>query len=273
MKIRWLALVCAIWVLSDSCREAVGADPVIVAHRGLLRHAPENTLANFRASIELGIGFEFDVARTADGHLVCIHDDSVGRTTGGQGIVSEMTLAELRKLDAGRWFDTRFAGQKIPTIDEVLALIASSPNSGAVYAADLKARDVERDIVELAVKHGVLNRLVFIGRTISEPSVREKLKRASPQASTAVVANVQNEFAVANAAAHSDWVYFRYLPAAEEVRAVHARGARTFIAGSTVGGSLPENWQNASAAGIDAILTDYPLELAETLRSIRNSRK
>ena len=53
------------------------ADPLVVAHRGLLRHAPENTLANFRACLELRLGFEFDVARTKDGHLVCIHDDTL----------------------------------------------------------------------------------------------------------------------------------------------------------------------------------------------------
>lgn len=273
MIIRWFAVVLSTCMLTIACDDAFAAEPVIVAHRGLLRHAPENTLANFRACIELGLGFEFDVARTADGHLVCIHDDTVGRTTGAQGKVAEMTLAELRKLDAGRWFDPRFAGQKIPTIDEVLALIASNPNSRAVYAADLKARDVERDIVALALKHGVLNRLVFIGRTISDSGVRENLKKASPQASTAVVANVPDEFAAASATAHSDWVYFRYLPSPDEVRAVHARGGRTFVAGSTVAGLLPENWHKASAAGLDAILTDYPLELAETLRSIGNARK
>ena len=50
--------------------------PLIVAHRGLLRHAPENTLANFRACFELRLGFEFDVERTKDGHLVCIHDST-----------------------------------------------------------------------------------------------------------------------------------------------------------------------------------------------------
>ena len=59
--------------------------PLIVAHRGLLLHAPENTLANFRACLELRLGFEFDVEKTKDGHLVCIHDGTVDRTANGTG--------------------------------------------------------------------------------------------------------------------------------------------------------------------------------------------
>ncbi len=84
----------------------------IVAHRGLLRHAPENTLANFRACLELRLGFEFDVQRTRDGQLVCIHDETADRTTNGTGTVSEMTLEQIRRLDAGKWFDPKFAGKR-----------------------------------------------------------------------------------------------------------------------------------------------------------------
>src|SRR5438270_2134907 len=99
---------------------AVAAEPrpLIVAHRGLLRHAPENTMANFRACLELRLGFEFDVQRTKDGHLVVIHDAAVDRTTGGTGRVAELTLAEVRRLDAGGRFDPNFAGERVPTVEE-----------------------------------------------------------------------------------------------------------------------------------------------------------
>ena len=114
-----------------SISNAHAADPLIVAHRGLLLHAPENTLANFRACLELRIGFEFDVQRTKDGHLVCIHDDTVDRTTNGKGQVSELTLEEIRKLDAGSWFDPKFAGEKVPTVEEILKLVSGiSPARG-----------------------------------------------------------------------------------------------------------------------------------------------
>src|SRR5690242_15524939 len=97
------ALLPAIWLLVVPAT-SFAAEPeraMIVAHRGLLRHAPENTLANFRACLELRLGFEFDVQRTEDGHLVCIHDETVDRTTDGTGTVAGMTLEQLRRLDAG----------------------------------------------------------------------------------------------------------------------------------------------------------------------------
>ncbi len=75
--------------------------PYVVAHRGLLLDAPENTLANFSACLNLNLGFEVDVQRSQDGKLVCVHDSTVDRTTNGKGKVAEETLAELKKLDAG----------------------------------------------------------------------------------------------------------------------------------------------------------------------------
>lgn len=252
-------------------RGAEPADPAIVAHRGLLKHTPENTLANFRACIEMGLGFEFDVTRTSDGHLVCIHDDTVDRTTNGHGKVTEMTLERLRALDAGSWFSPKFVGQKVPTIDEVLGLIAKAPDSGAVYAADLKTVDIEKEVVDKAARLGILDRLLFIGRTISVPQVRKTIKRTSTHARTAVVANDASEFESALNTPDRDWVYFRYVPSAKEVQAVHEKGGRTFVAGATVAGKLPENWLRSTQAGIDAILTDEPLELAEMLRKQRKT--
>src|SRR3954447_6438323 len=107
---------------------------LIVAHRGLLRHAPENTLANFRACLELRLGFEFDVQRTRDGQLVCIHDETVDRTSNGTGTVSELTLEQIRRLDAGKWFDPKFAGEKVPTVEEVLKLVAEYRQHDIVLA-------------------------------------------------------------------------------------------------------------------------------------------
>ncbi|HUG90474.1 MAG TPA: glycerophosphodiester phosphodiesterase family protein, partial [Planctomycetaceae bacterium] len=167
---------------------AEGAEPprpLTIAHRGLLRHAPENTLANFRACLELRLGFEFDVQRSKDGHLVCIHDDSVDRTTDGTGQVSEMTLEQINRLDAGSWFDPTFAGEKVPTVEDVLKLLAEYRQHDILVAVDLKAQNVEQDVVQLATKYRVLDHLVFIGRTILEPAVRDRIKRASARAQTA----------------------------------------------------------------------------------------
>lgn len=147
----------------------------IVAHRGLLLHAPENTLSNFRACLDLRLGFELDVERTRDGHLVCIHDATVDRTTDGRGAVADMTLDQIRQLEAGRWFDPRFAGERVPTIDEVFGLIAEQPRD-VLIAVDIKAEGVERDLVALATRHKITDRLLFIGRTISDAALRTRIR-------------------------------------------------------------------------------------------------
>lgn len=241
-------------------------DPLIVAHRGLLLHAPENTLANFRACLELRIGFEFDVERTKDGHLVCIHDNTVDRTTNGTGRVGEFTLERLRQLDAGGWFDPKFAGEKVPTIDEVLQLVSEYRQHDILVAVDLKAESVGQEVVRLAEKHKVLHRLLFIGRTISESELRKQIKEVSAEAHTAAVANNADEFGQALADRHADWVYVRFLPTQEQIRSVHQAGKKAFIAGATVAGNVPDNWQHCKEVGLNAILTDYSLELGTTLK-------
>lgn len=96
--------------------------PLILAHRGASAAAPENTLAAFRRARALGAdGFELDVTLTADGVPVVIHDDTVNRTTDGAGRVAGLTLAQIKQLDAGRKFAPAFAGERVPTLAEVLA--------------------------------------------------------------------------------------------------------------------------------------------------------
>jgi glycerophosphoryl diester phosphodiesterase len=247
--------------------------PAIVAHRGLLRHAPENTLAAFRACLELRVGFELDVRRSQDGHLVCIHDETLDRTTDGSGKVAETPLQDFRRLDAGSWFDPAFRGEAAPTVDDVFALATQYPSSDILLAVDLKASDarVERDVVELAKGHKVLDRLLFIGRAISEPEVRRRLRQADPAARIAALANGREELANAISDAHSDWVYVRFVPSQDDVDRIHAAGKRVFIAGPTVAGRERANWRAAAECGVDGILTDHPLALARQLRERRAS--
>jgi len=95
----------------------------IAAHRGISSLAPENTLAAFQKAGVMGCEWiEFDVQLTQDGIPVVIHDKTVKRCTNGNGIVSEMSLAELKLLDAGSWFSDAFSDEKIPTLEEVLLL-------------------------------------------------------------------------------------------------------------------------------------------------------
>ncbi|MEQ9408788.1 MAG: Xaa-Pro dipeptidyl-peptidase [Fuerstiella sp.] len=96
----------------------------LCGHRGASDSHPENTLAAFREAIMLGVQMiEFDVALTKDSQLVLMHDATVDRTTDGKGRVSDLTLEELRQLDAGSWKHKKFKGEKIPTLQEALAMM------------------------------------------------------------------------------------------------------------------------------------------------------
>jgi len=97
------------------------AGPFSSAHRGYSTNAPENTLPALESAFKAGADIaEIDVRMTVDGSLVLLHDAEVDRTTDGHGSLSSMTLAEVKKLDAGTWFDREFTGTVIPTLDEVL---------------------------------------------------------------------------------------------------------------------------------------------------------
>jgi glycerophosphoryl diester phosphodiesterase len=96
---------------------------VFIAHRGASGrgHSPENTVAAFREAMNNGAAcIECDVKTTQDGHIVVIHDTTVDRTTNAHGLVSDLPLADIRKLDAGSWFGGQFTGERIPTLREVL---------------------------------------------------------------------------------------------------------------------------------------------------------
>ena len=91
-----------------------------IAHRGASSYAPENTFSAFDLAVEMGVrDIELDVQFTSDSHIIVIHDETLDRTTNSTGPVSELTLAQIQSLDAGSWFDERFAGEKIHTLSEV----------------------------------------------------------------------------------------------------------------------------------------------------------
>lgn len=95
----------------------------LCGHRGHSLGAPENTLAALRANRALGgTTAEIDAVLTADGEIVVLHDLSVDRTTNGTGVVADMTLSQVQALDAGAWFGAEFAGERVPTIAQTLAL-------------------------------------------------------------------------------------------------------------------------------------------------------
>jgi glycerophosphoryl diester phosphodiesterase len=113
-------------ILIVTASVALAGRPLVIAHRGAAHDAPENTLAAFRLAWERGAdGIEGDFYLSKDGQVVCIHDKTTGRTAGKAHnlAVAASTSAELRRLDVGRWKDPKYAGERMPTLEEVLATV------------------------------------------------------------------------------------------------------------------------------------------------------
>ncbi len=132
------------------------------AHQGASAAAPANTLAAFRLAAEMGAdGVELDAQVCRDGEVVVIHDFTVDRTTDGQGAVRRMTLAQLKELDAGRWFDPTFAGERIPTLQEVFDALGHR----LLINVELKSlpgrsRGLEAEVVRLIEDHNLTYRII-----------------------------------------------------------------------------------------------------------------
>ena len=124
----------------------------VVAHRGAAKFAPENTIAAFNKAAELGADLiEFDVRQTKDGQLVVMHDPTVDRTTDGCGQVAGMTLAEVKELDAGAWFDARYRGERVPTLQDTLDAIRGQ----AFPNIDFKAGSPEKLVAQLRAEERI----------------------------------------------------------------------------------------------------------------------
>ncbi|MCR9251524.1 MAG: glycerophosphodiester phosphodiesterase [bacterium] len=126
------------WIASTSIDGLKGKEFKVIAHRGASGVAPENTLAAIGAALDMGVDMiDIDVRMSKDGEVVVIHDATVDRTTDGTGRVDQYTLSELKYLDAGSWKDSKFTGEKIPTLREVL----DSINGRAIALIEIKHLD------------------------------------------------------------------------------------------------------------------------------------
>ena len=136
---------------------------LIYGHRGASGHAPENTLEAFRLAMDMGAdGFELDVHMSLDGELVVIHDESVDRTTDGTGLVRDLTLKQLKALDASNGMET-YRGAKIPTLGEVFDLIRDTLH---IVNVEVKTDEwfypqIEEKCLALAKEKGVEDRVIY----------------------------------------------------------------------------------------------------------------
>ena len=148
----------------------------VIAHRGASVDAPENTLAAIKLGIEQGSdGVEFDVYRTSNGQLALMHDKDVLRTTnfkevftdGQSAKVAELSLAQLRRLDAGSWHSAAYAGEKVPTLEEALELLRGR----STPVIEIKPEDIGQDVAMIVQKLGI-EKEVFV-QSFSPRAIRE----------------------------------------------------------------------------------------------------
>jgi len=135
MRITKLLGILSISVLLMNCADKKETDksmkkveeevhPIIIAHRGGAKLAPENTLAAFKNAITLGVDMiEIDVHLSKDGEIIVIHDETLDRTTNGTGEIKDLTSNEIKQYDAGSWFGEDFKDEKVPTLAETLKAI------------------------------------------------------------------------------------------------------------------------------------------------------
>ncbi len=233
---------------------------VVVGHRGTVSHAPENTVAAIEKVMELGADLiEIDIRESKDGHLVIIHDASVERTTDGTGLVADMTLAELKALDAGSWFDEKFAGEKIPTLEEAL----DAMKGRALPDLDFKAGAPEK-LVEAVERHGLLGEVtLYCGpwtllRATLEVSREFRIRPTVPYGRMGLPMLLE-EFdpPIVNI----DWAEF----SEPLVRDVHLLGRKAFL--NTMGANDTEfGMLRAIEAGADYLQTDHLDVLLPLLR-------
>lgn len=235
---------------------------MVIAHRGASSYAPENTLAAFDLALQMGVRqIELDVHSSRDGHIVVIHDDTVDRTTNGSGPVASQTLAALRQLDAGAWFGATFAGERIPTFEEVLARY-----QGRVHLhVELKGHtpSLAPRTAELIRQHGMVGQVTIT----SFQKVRlEEIRIVAPELPTGWLVGDVSDAVIAQAQAMG---IAQLCPRAntvtpELVRRLHAEG---FVVRAW-GAATEELMQQVVQAGADGMTVNFPDKLIAYLQSL-----
>ncbi|MCG8459948.1 MAG: hypothetical protein MI919_27010 [Holophagales bacterium] len=161
--------------------------PLVIAHRGFSGKAPENTRIAVEQAIELGADMvEIDVTLTSDGHVIALHDETLDRTTDGTGLALERSLEEIRALDAGSWFGEEFAGEPVPTLDEVLEQVAGrillNIEIKTEAVTDEPAGGIAQKVAELVRSRGLEPAVVV---SSFDPRPLAHLRQLAPEIATA----------------------------------------------------------------------------------------
>jgi glycerophosphoryl diester phosphodiesterase len=228
--------------------------PLVIGHRGAAGYAPENTMASFEHGLALGAdAIELDVHPTSDGELVVIHDPTLDRTTDGHGLVVAHSLAQIRELDAGSWFDAAFAGQRVPIFREVMqwakgrTRVIIEIKQGPIFYPN-----VEELLLAALDETGMRDQVLVI--SFDHLSVH-KLKQLAPDIPTGVLyaGRCVNPVRLAHDAQADALMPYWPLLTKDEVAAAHAAGL--FIG---PWGGPEQNYEFILATGVDAVIADFP---------------
>ena len=219
-----------------------------IGHRGAMGYAPENTLASFAKALELGVdGIELDVHLCKSGELVVIHDGRVDRTTNGKGTVIDMTLAELKQLDAGE-------GQRISTFSEVLNFV----DRRAIIDIELKAEGTGKpvaDVINLYIQKQGWEKEGFILSSFDHHELKRCHDLIPDVPFGPLIAAKPLDYALLAQKMNADLImpFFEFLDR-KFVQDAHQRGLKVFT--WTV--NRPEEIKKILSIGVDGIISNYP---------------
>ena len=231
--------------------------PVVIAHRGACQQAPEDTLPAFLLARQIGAdGIELDTKLTADGQVVILHDQTLERTTDGEGRVVERSLQELRRLDAGSHFAHAFAGVGLPTLGEVFAALDPDALINVEVANYATPTDrLPEATVELIRQHGVGRRVLI---SSFNPLALWKIGRLMPGLALGLLMTPMQPpwqrrlFPVLGP--HGLWHPFETMITPRMVRASHRRGK--WVMAWTVNDRA--RMEELVDWGVDGLITDVP---------------
>jgi len=242
--------------------------PRVIAHRGGRKWGPENTLSVFRKCVDAGFyGIELDVHRAKTGELVVLHFDDLTKTTSGRGLVKDKTLTQLKKLSAGAWFSAEFAGERIPTLQEVLELIDGQLmiNVEVKNAPDAYA-GVEDDLIALLDAYGHDDKIIV---SSFDHAFLKRFRAKTTTYKTGLLINgllldlPAYAQEVGTKAWHPQFVNLR----ADQVKLAKRAGIEVNV------WTLNEvsEWTAAVKMGVDGIVTDDPEGLQSFLDKLRKT--
>jgi glycerophosphoryl diester phosphodiesterase len=241
--------------------------PRVIAHRGGRKWGPENTLAVFRKCVDADFyGIELDVHRAKTGELVVLHFDDLTKTTNGKGLVKDKTLRQLKRLSAGAWFAPEFAGEKVPTLKEVLDVIDGRlmVNVEVKNAPDAYA-GIEDDLIELLDAYGYSDKIIV---SSFDHAFLKRFQEKTDAYKTGLLINgllldlPAYAAEVGTTAWHPQFVNLR----ADQVKLAQQAGIEVNV------WTLNEvsEWNSAVRMGVDGIVTDDPEGLEEYLAKLRS---